>query len=122
MNIKSLGTNPILPTEPLKRVEGRERAQSSTDRDGDGRREQDQGELKRKLSQQEFDEAIKALENIPGLKANSLGIKVEVKDDCRVVLIVDPYGKVVRRLSESQLWAATRDKDRQTGKILDKAM
>ena len=34
----------------------------------------------------------------------------------------DPKGEIVRRLSEAQLWTATRDKDRHTGKILDKAM
>lgn len=122
MNIKGVNTSPILPIDPKQKVEGKTRAQSSTDRDADGRRQQQEPELKRHLNQQEFDEALKTLEGLPGLKANSLTIKVEVKDDCRVVLIVDPSGKVVRRLSEQQLWSATRDKDRQTGRILDKAM
>ena len=98
------------------------RSKGSTDRDADGKREQAQPELKRHLSQQEFDEAVKALEEFPGLKANNLEIKVEIHEDHRVLLIVDPQGKVVRRLSESQLWLATRDRDKQTGRILDKAM
>ncbi len=69
-----------------------------------------------------FDDALKVLAETPGLKANNLTIKVEVDGDHRVILIVSPDGQIVRRLSESQLWAATRDKDRQTGKFLDKAM
>ena len=122
MNIKNVAPNPILPLDPKQRTDGNVRTQAATDRDANGRREEAEPETKRHLSQQEFDDAIQALENNPGLKANSLTVKVETKDDCRVILIVDPLGKVVRRLSESQLWSATRDKDRQTGKILDKAM
>lgn len=122
MNIKSVITSPILPVDPKNKVEGKVRAQGSTDRDADGRRDQSEPELKRHLSQQEFDDAIKVLGDHPGLKANDLIIKVEVEGDHKVILILDREGKIVRRLSESQLWSATRDKDRQTGRILDKAM
>jgi hypothetical protein len=122
MNIKGVNTSPILPIDQKQKVEGKTRAQSSADRDADGRRQQQEPEQKRHLNPQEFDDALKVLEAFPGLKANNLRIKVEVKDDCRVILILDPLGKVVRRLSEQQLWSATRDKDRQTGAILDKAM
>ena len=122
MNIKNVHTAPILPLDPKPRVQGRVRTESSTDRDANGRREQDESESKRHLSQQEFDDALKALEAHPGLKANNLTIKVEQHEDHRVIMILDPQGGIVRRLSESQLWLATRDKDRQTGKILDKAM
>lgn len=123
MNIKGLtNPNPVIPIDSRQRVEGNKAASSAGDRDGNGRREAPEEEVKRHLNQQEFDDAIKALEALPGLKANNLSIKVEVHADARVVLILDPLGKVVRRLSEQQLWAATRDKDRQTGKILDKAM
>jgi hypothetical protein len=122
MNIKNIGTTPITPLEPKSRVEGNARAKGSADRDADGKREQKEPEIKRHLTQQEFDDAIKVLEALPGLKANNLTIKVEVQDDHRVITIVDFQGKVVRRLSESQLWSATRDRDKQTGRILDKAM
>lgn len=122
MNIKSLSPSPILPVDPKQRVEGNARAKASTDRDGNGRQEQKEEESKRHLTQQEFDDAIKVLEQTPGLKSNNLSIKVEVDGDHRVVTIVAPDGQIVRRLSESQLWSATRDKDRQTGKFLDKAM
>lgn len=121
MNIKSVHTAPILPLEPKQRVEGL-RSQGSTDRDANGQQQQKEPEQKRHLNQQEFDDALKALAAHPGLKANNLSIKVEQDGDHRVIYIIDPEGGIVRRLSESQLWLATRDKDRQTGKILDKAM
>lgn len=122
MNIKNVSTAPILPLDPKQRVEGNVRAKGSTDRDADGKREQGEQEAKRHLTQQEFDESLKALEELPGLKSNNLMIKVETVEDHRVILIVDATGKIVRRLSESQLWLATRDRDKQTGRILDKAM
>ena len=122
MNIKGVNVNNVLPIEPKQRVEGSTRAKASADRDADGKREQTGEEPKRHLNQQEFDEALKILEDLPGLKANNLTIKVEQHEDHRVILVLDPQGGIVRRLSESQLWLATRDKDRQTGKILDKAM
>jgi hypothetical protein len=122
MNIKSLVSSPIVPIEPKARIEGNMRTRASTDRDANGRQEQAEPEIKRHLTQEDFDEAIKLLEETPGLKANNLSVQVETKEDCRVILIVDPSGQVIRRLSEAQLWATARDKDRQTGKILDKAM
>jgi len=122
MNIKSIAPNPILPVDPKRKVDANQRAQASGDRDANGRQPQGEPEQKRHLTQQEFDEAIKALEELPGLKANNLTVKVETKEDCRVIYILDPLGKTIRRLSENQLWLATRNKDKQTGKILDKAM
>lgn len=122
MNIKTVVTNPILPVEAKKRIDGNSRSQATTDRDANGRQDGAQQELKRHLTQQEFDDAIKILEETPGLKTNSLIIQIETKDDCRVVNITDASGNIIRRLSESQLWTATRDKNKQTGKILDKAM
>jgi hypothetical protein len=122
MNIKSVNSKPVFPIEPKPRVDGNTRTKESSDRDANGRGQQGEPELKRHLTQSEFDEAIKALEENPGLKANHLTVRVEVKEDCRVILIVDPNGGIVRRMSETQLWATTRDKDRSTGKFLDKAM
>lgn len=122
MNIKSVLPSPIAQIDAKPKVDGNKRMQNTGDRDGNGRREQPEAEIKRHLDQQEFDDAIKTLGETPGLKSNNLTIKVELEGDHRVILIVAPDGAVVRRLSEAQLWAATRDKDRQTGKFLDKAM
>lgn len=122
MNIKGLQPSPVTAIDSKPRVEGRARTANTGDRDANGRREQPEGEQKRNLNDQEFDDALKVLSEMPGLKANGLRLEVLTEDGVRIVHIVDPEGKVVRRLTEAQLWATTRDKDRQTGKILDKAM
>lgn len=122
MNIKSVVSNPILPVDSKNRVEGGVRTKGSTDRDANGKREDGGEPEKRNLSEQEFEEALSILKSLPGLKTSDLSLRAEITDGVRVVYIEDADGKVVRRLTESQLWTATRDKDRQTGAIFDKAM
>ncbi len=122
MNIKGL-TPHTVTIEPRLRTEGKDnvRMQNSADRDANGRREQGEPELKRHLSQIEFDEAIEILKAHPGVVAAGLMVRVEVHEDCRVIFVEDGAGKVIRRLSEADLWLVTREKDRPTGRILDKA-
>lgn len=122
MNIKTVSSIPVQQIEPKRRIDANAKTHDTTDRDANGQQEKGSGEPKRHLTQQEFDDAIKALEETPGLKTNNLVIKVITHEDHRVIEIVDGEGQVVRRLSEAQLWTATRDKDKQTGKFLDKAM
>ena len=123
MNIKGLPPTFISPIDRQSRIDGETRMRDSNgDRDADGRRAPQAPPAKDRLKQDEFDEAIEILKNLPGLIASNLSVQVEVLTDQRITLIVDPAGKTVRRLTEGQLWAATRDKDRPTGSILDKAM
>ena len=122
MNIK--GLNPILTNlDPRPRVEGKEnvRLQNSSDRDADGRRQEPEPEHKRHLTDVEFEVAIQTLKEHQGIVAHGLNVRVEVLEDARVIYIEDQAGKVVRRLSEADLWLVTRDKNRPTGQILDKA-
>ena len=122
MNIK--GLNPTLAAlEPRTRVEGKEnvRLQDSGDRDADGRRQDAEPEPKRHLTDLEFELAIKTLKEHQGVVAHGLIIRVETHEDTRVIFIEDQTGKVIRRLSESDLWLVTREKNRATGQILDKA-
>lgn len=122
MNIKGLNPSPAAALDPRKRVEGREnvRLQNSGDRDADGRRQSQEPELKRHLNEAEFEAALKALKEIQGIAANGLSVRVEIHEDRRVIYIEDQEGKVVRRLSEADLWLVTREKTRPTGQIFDK--
>lgn len=125
MNIKGFFTSPIPLTTASERAAATSspmKMQESADRDADGRRQHKEEEIKRHLSDEEFDKALQNLAKHPGLLANNLTIKVEKKEDHRVVLIQDIRGNVIKRLSESQLWSAIQAFDRKTGSILDKAM
>lgn len=122
MNIKGFFTNPLSPATATEKVSNKLKMQESADRDADGRRQPQEEEVKRHLTDEEFNSALKTLEKHPGLVANNLTIRVEESGGQKIVLIEDSQGNVVRRLSESQLWSAIQAFDRKTGSILDKAM
>ncbi len=122
MNIKGL-TPTIAALDPRYRTEAKDnvRLENNHERDADGKRQQGDAELKRHLSDTEFDECIKILEAIPAIVENQLIIRIETQGDSRVIFIEDLTGQVVRRLSEADLWLVTRDKERPTGRIFDRA-
>lgn len=118
MNIKSV-TGPTLPQE-IKKIERRAQ-DSSADRDaqsegGDGQQE------RRKLSEEEIKQAIEILKNVQGIKDNNLVIRLDHHDDTFTVYVEDYHGKVIRRLSETDLWHLTREKDKSKGNLFDRAM
>jgi len=124
MNIKSMNINLTSALDTTRRAEaaGVRTEVTAQDRDADGRRDRGAAPEKQRLNDQEFDDALKALGETPGLKANNLTIKVDTEGEARIVFILAPDGMIVRRLTEAQLWAATRDKDRATGNMLNKKM
>lgn len=123
MNIKGFFTNPLPQVTSSERTSEKMRLQESADRDADGRRERNPGEEpKNHLTDEEFKQALDSLAKHPGIVANNLTIRVEQQDDYRVVFVEDKDGNIVRRLSESQLWASLIAHDKKTGTILDKAM
>lgn len=123
MNIKGLNPN-ILPIDSRLKTDkaNNVKMHESHDRDADGRRERPEEEAKRHLSEDEWSQCLSKLESLSGIKNNGLSVRVETKNNIRLVFIEDPSGVVIRRMSEAELWRATRDLDIPKGKILDKAM
>ena len=97
------------------------RAQSSTDREGDGRQPQQEAE-RRKLSEEEFQAAMEHLRELPGVKDNGLVVRWEVQNEMRVVYIEDATGKTIRRIVELDLLSLMGDRKKSKGQIFDKAM
>lgn len=124
MNIRSLSSQIVLPVDPKSRTEGNAdvKPQESTERDGDGRQQQAEEELKRNLSDEELQEAMEKLRQLPGVKSNNLRVRLLEEDGIRKIILEDPSGKIVRRMSEAQLWASIQHVDKSTGQLLNKAM
>jgi hypothetical protein len=124
MNIKSLGTPLILQIDSKPRVEGQQKVQprESSERDADGRQQQADEGLKRHLTDEEILEAMDKLRQLPGVQNNNLRVRLVTEAGIKRVFIEDPEGRVVRRLSESQLWAAVQHLDKSTGQLINKAM
>lgn len=124
MNIKSIGPQIIVPVEQKNRAETTDgvKFQESTERDANGRRQESEEEAKRNLSDEELQEALKKLKELPGVKTHNLQVRLAEEEGVKVVFLEDPQGKIIRRLSEAQLWAAVQHMDKATGQIFDKAM
>jgi hypothetical protein len=124
MNVKSVTTN-ILPIDLKTRAEAvknvQRQTQSTTDRDADGKRQQDSETPQRHLKDEEFEEVLKRINALPGIKDSSLVVKAVQMDDHRVIYIEDLSGQIVRRLSEADLWSIYFSNGRMTGQLFDKA-
>lgn len=126
MNIKGI-TNSILPVDLKARAEAvtevrRQTTQNASDRDADGKQQQqDQQTPNRHLRDEEFEDVLKKIKALPGIKDSSLVVKIVMHADHRVIHIEDSDGQVVRRLSEADLWSLYFSNGRTTGQIFDKA-
>lgn len=123
MNIKGVVGN-LIPVEFIKRTERNEKTQSSQDRDpqqsGGGGKEPEQ----HRFTEEELKEAINYLKENPGIKSNNLQLRVEHNQSRVTVFVEDIYGKVVRRISDTELWAMVKAKSLQSerGALLNKAL
>ncbi len=124
MNIKSI--NALIPsiesvkeTDPIRHV--RSNKESSADRDPNGQ-QQDKPPEKRQLTDAEFLEALDKLKDLPGIKSHNLIVRHELRGHSRFVFIESPDGKLVRRLSELDLWALLEGQEQTTGHLYHKAM
>lgn len=122
MNIKGLGIGTLQRIEANRTqdTKGAEKSHDTADRDADGRRHGSQQEQKQNLSDIEFQAALEQLKKTPAILDYSLTVSVKSIEGVRVVFIADPMGKVLRRLSEAELWLVTRNSDKPTGRILDR--
>lgn len=122
MNIKGVVGN-LIPVEFIKRSERNEKTQPSQDRDPQhqgGGQEPEQ----HRFTDEELKEALDYLRENPGIKANNLQLRVE-RNDSRVTVFVEDYtGKVIRRISDTELWAMVKAKSLQSerGALLNKAL
>lgn len=122
MNIKGIARN-LLPFE-VGRVKSATKvikSETSTDRDANGKREDPDPE-RRKLTEDEKQEVMEHLLQLPGLKSNHLSARMVNETGVCVVLIEDPSGKVVRRIPELELVQLIKNRAKETGQIFDRAM
>ena len=120
MDIKSV----VGKVLPFSRLDSTQKSDSirTADRDANGQQAAEDQKQRRPYTEEELQEAVKKLEEVPGVKENGLTIRLEVKDDIKVIYVEDRDGKVVRRIPESQLHLVLGDKDRKSGHLLNKAL
>ena len=118
MNIRGLSN---IFTPLISKASRREETLGA-DRDREGGAGNDGGQGRnRRLTEDEVQEVLKKVRELPGFKDQSLSARVEVSDGVRVIWIEDLGGKVVRRIPESQMTSLLSSSSDRPGHILNTA-
>ena len=107
----------VKKTEKKTEVKSQE---SDADCDPDGRRQRE-GQPNRSLSEEEVNEAIAIIKQLPGFIKNNLNLKLKINENVRVVIIEDQSGKTIRRIEESELCQLLDKSPEQKGKLLSRS-
>lgn len=125
MDIKGVVRNLIPFPSAVKSASEARNTHSKTnadnDREGNGQAAGEE-QKRRKLSPEEITDAVKYLEDLPGVKENSLRVRMEQVDGVTVVYVEDRNGKLVRRIPESELALLTANREKKSGHLLNKAL
>jgi len=125
MDIKGVVRNLIpLPWAVKSANEARSthsKTNADNDREGNGQAAGEE-QKRRKLSPEEIADAVNYLKELPGVKENSLNIRLEQVEGVTVVYVEDRFGKLVRRIPESELAFLTADREKKSGHLLNKAL
>lgn len=124
MNVKSLSTPPIsaVDTRLKTDVKSEVKSQESSEREADGRRNNDGNQPDRRMTEEELAEVIKVIEEMPGVKTHSLLVELADENFSPVVWLKDPSGRIIKRLTQDQLWGILQRPDKSKGQIFDRAI
>jgi hypothetical protein len=110
-------------TPSIKRVEKNIKSDNTHDRDGNGQMPSgNDSEQRESMSDEQFEQALTNLKKHQVFKDNHLEVVVQNIDSKKIIIIKEPNGKVVRRISESELWSLQNVKDNEKGQLLSKTV
>jgi hypothetical protein len=106
MDIKN-ALNAMIPPQ-LRAKENVERPikmGNATDRDANGQQTfQEREQHREPMTQEQFEKALEALQNLPAVKEHNLTVEPIEVDGRRMVLLKEADGKILRRIPEAELW------------------
>ncbi len=109
MDIKN-ALNAILPLNLRAKTETDRtiKAGNTNDRDANGQMAYDQNQHKQEehppMTDEQLQRALKALQEFPAVKEHNLTVELIEQEGRKFVLLKEPDGKILRRISEAELW------------------
>lgn len=123
MDLRGIG-KPVGPP-PIQRRERVERSintEKTVDREGNGQSSfGDGGDKHEPMSDEQFQKALEHLRGLQVVKDNHLEVLEIVSEEKRFVILKEPSGKIIRRISESELWTLQAVKDYAKGQFLSRS-
>ncbi len=123
MDIKGIIRN-VIPMGAAKSDEAKAKSKTDADNDREGNGQEGSGgeHQRRKLTPEELKDAVKYLEDLPGIKDHNLTVKLESSNDVIIVYVQDRDGRIVRRIPESELSLLTSNREKKSGHLLNRAL
>ena len=118
MDIKG-ALNSILPLDhrPKEGVDTAIKMSNTTDRDGNGQQQfQRQDQKKDPMTEEQLEKALDVLKSYPAVKEHGLTVELILHEGRNIVLLKEPDGKIIRRITEAELWTLPDLKDWETSK------
>lgn len=127
MNIRSISHKNFL-TQSKDKVEVQKDIQKDLsietqyrDREGQGKKDFDEKDFQRSLSEEEWEQALALLKDLPNFKKGFLKIRVETIENKKVLFVEDSFGRLIKRMIDMDLFSLLYSKNKVTGQILDKS-
>jgi uncharacterized FlaG/YvyC family protein len=122
MNIKGLSNN-LIPIDFAKKTDFR-KTQNTPDREPQQGGGGDKPPEQHRFTDEELQDALKLLKELPGIKENNLSFRVERNEERVVVYVEDYTGKIIRRIPDMELWSLLKNRQQNStrGNLLNKAM
>ena len=122
MNIKGV-LGAIIPTQvrATEKVErGIKSDNSSADRDANGQMFQGEQQKKERppMDDEQKKQALEHFKNMAVVKENNLTVQWHQADGRSFILLKDHTGKILRRVSEAELWDLKDAKENEKGQLL----
>ncbi len=106
--------------DPLRSAEATKTA-ASADRDPNHQPgEQPAQQQEWEMTDEEFNHTVEWLKTSPGIKDSHLEIKLDFVGAQKIVMIIDPKGEVIRRLTEADLCHFFLNKEKRSGHLFSK--
>ena len=122
MDIKS-ALNAVIPLNirTKDKVDRTIKSDSTTDRDANGQMSQGGGEQQHgPMSDEQLKKALEHLQSLQAVKDHELTVELVEVGPRKFVLLKEPDGKVVRRISELELWSLKDVSPTDKGQLLRK--
>ncbi len=123
MDIKGLNKihNPFL-TNKVGKIEKGIVTDNATEREGNGQAATggDSGQHE-PMSEEEFQCALEHLKKHSIFKEHNLEIQITLNGNKRIVILLEPSGKILRRITETELRTLQLSKENEKGQLLSKS-
>lgn len=94
---------------------------STTDREPNGQMAGGQDQKHEPMTDEQFEQAVEHLKSLQSVQDLGASVEVQKSGPQRFVVLKDGAGKVIRRITEQELWSLRSTKDGEKGQLISRS-